>query len=26
VNVDASPEAIVRTIRRELPALLHTSE
>lgn len=26
VNVDASPEAIVRTIRRELPALLPPSE
>ncbi|MFB6278929.1 MAG: gluconokinase [Salinibacter sp.] len=26
VNVDASPEAIVRTIRRELPALFYTSE
>lgn len=26
VNVDASPEAIVRTIRRELPALTRASE
>jgi len=26
VSVNASPEAIVRTIRRELPALSHTSE